>query len=43
MEIISISLQLEADKSEGRNFQSYLSSFVCEINIDVENYLHKSY
>lgn len=36
MEIISLSSLLEADESEGREVHSYLSSFNCEINHDVE-------
>jgi hypothetical protein len=41
MEVISLSSLIDADASEGREVQSYLSSFACEINPDVETYLHE--
>lgn len=41
MEIISLSSLLEVDKSEGRDIQAYLSSFLCKINPNVESYLHE--
>ncbi|MEK5069622.1 hypothetical protein [Sporosarcina sp. FSL K6-1508] len=41
MEIISLSSLLEADESEGREVHSYLSSFNCEINHDVEIFLRE--